>query len=101
MNRGHLQIIAEKVSSTIRVLELLQLEYTVSAPKRERVSGNQCPRVVHTKVGSKSIRIYNSKTGNTWATESDGTPISDVKSVESLHFYLSSRKKLEQQVRNK
>jgi hypothetical protein len=90
MNKGQRQIIAEKVSSTVRVLELLGFDYKVSAPKNKREKGNKSPRVVHVNVGkSQSLRIYNSFGGHTWANEPNGKPISEVKSIEDLYRYLS------------
>ncbi len=91
MNRAQRQIVAEKISSTVRVLELLGFDYTVSAPKNKRERGNRSPRVVYVNVGkSKSFRIYNSVSGNTWANEPNGTPVSEVKSIEDLYSYLST-----------
>jgi len=46
MNKGQRQIIAEKVASTVRVLELLAFNYEVSAPKNKREKGNRSPRVI-------------------------------------------------------
>ena len=89
MNYGQRQIIAEKVSSTVRVLELLGYAYEVRAPKKKKESGNRSPRVVYVDVGkSKQLRVYNSVGGHTWANEPDGTPIAEVKSVEDLYGYL-------------
>jgi hypothetical protein len=90
MNRGQRQIIAEKVGSTVRVLELLEFNYEVCAPKNKREKGNRSPRVVHVDIGkSQPLRIYNSLGGNTWANEPNGKPIPRVKSIESLYNYLS------------
>ena len=36
MNKGQRRIIAEKVSSTVRVLELLGFDYEVSDPRHEK-----------------------------------------------------------------
>lgn len=70
MNNGQRQVIAEKISSTVRVLELLGFDYKVSAPKNKREKGNRSPRVIYVNVGkSQPFRIYNSTTGNTWANE--------------------------------
>jgi hypothetical protein len=66
MNNGQRQIIAEKISSTVRVLELLGFDYKVSAPRNKRGKGNTSPRVIHVNVGkSLSLRVYNSTEGNT------------------------------------
>ncbi len=93
MNRGQRQVIAEKISSTVRVLELLGFDYKVCAPRKQREKGNKSPRVVYVEVGnSQELRIYNSAKGNTWANEPDGTPIRGVKSVEDLYSYLSKKK---------
>lgn len=90
MNKAQRQIIAEKVSSTVRVLELLGFDYRVVAPKNKREKGNKSPRVVYVDVGkSQPLRIYNSFSGHTWANEPNGKPISKVKSIEDLYQYLS------------
>ncbi len=90
MTNGERQIIAEKVGSTVRVLELLGFDYAVSAPRNRREKGNKSPRVIHVSVGdSQPLRIYNSVKGNTWANEPNGKPIPKVKSVEELYDYLS------------
>ena len=89
MNMGQRQIIAEKVSSTVRVLELLGFDYEVTDPKNQRERGNSSPRVVRVDVGETNrLRVYNSIRGTTWANEPDGTPIPEVKSVEDLYRYL-------------
>jgi hypothetical protein len=93
MNRGERQVIAEKISSTIRVLELLGFDYEVSAPRNERKKGNRSPRVVYISLDNGEMRVYNSVSGNTWANSPDGTPISQIKSVEDLYAYLSRRPK--------
>ena len=90
MNRAKRQIIAEKISSTVRVLELLGFEYQVSNPKYEREKGNRSPRVVYVDVSeSHTLRIYNGIGGSTWANEPSGKPISEVKCIESLYNYLN------------
>ena len=90
MNRGQLQIVAEKVSSTVRVLELLGFDYEITDPKNKREKGNKSPRVVYVDVGeSRPLRVYNSIGGHTWANEPNGKPIPDVKSIEDLYIYLS------------
>lgn len=90
MNRGQRQIIAEKVGSTVRVLELLEFNYEVSAPRNKRENGNRSPRVIYVDIGkSQRLRIYNSFGGSTWANEPNGKPIPTVKSIESLYIYLS------------
>lgn len=89
MNNGQRQVVAEKVSSTVRVLELLGLEYVVTRPRRERAAGNRSPRVVYVDIGAKRpLRVYNSGSGNTWANGPSGAPIKEVKSVEDLYAYL-------------
>lgn len=95
MNRGQRQVIAEKVGSTIRVLELLQFEdYGVRAPKNKREKGNKSPRVVWVKVGkSKPMTIYNSTRGHTWANLPNGQPVPGVHSIEELYTYLSKMKR--------
>ncbi|MBK9132080.1 MAG: hypothetical protein IPM20_10670 [Gammaproteobacteria bacterium] len=93
MNRGQRQIVAEKVASTVRVLELLGFDYKVSAPKNKREKGNKSPRVVYVDVGKQhQLRIYNSVTGHTWANLPNGKPIAQVKSIEDLFNYLSGLK---------
>ena len=90
MNKGQRQIIAEKVSSTVRVLELLGFEYEVSAPKNRREKGNKSPRVVYVDVGeSHPLRIYNSVNGYTWANQPNGMPIAEIKNIEDLYKYLA------------
>ena len=89
MNAGQRQVIAEKVASTVRVLELLGFDYEVTAPKNSRAKGNQSPRVVYVSVGeNKRLRVYNGAGGYTWANEPNGKPIKAVKSVEDLYLYL-------------
>jgi hypothetical protein len=96
MNRGQRQIVAEKVASTVRVLELLGLDYEVSAPKNKRKEGNKSPRVVYVKIGkSHPLRVYNSVGGHTWANLPNGKPIPQVKSIEDLFNYLSELPKCE------
>lgn len=94
MNNGQRQIIAEKVSSTVRVLELLGFEYKVGAPRKKKEKGNTSPRVIDVSVGkSQSLRVYNSIQGNTWANEPTGKPIPSVKSIETLYDYLLQLRK--------
>jgi hypothetical protein len=89
MNAGQRQVIAEKVASTVRVLELLGFDYEVTAPKNSRAKGNRSPRVVYVSVGeNKRLRVYNGAGGCTWANEPNGKPIKAVKSVEDLYLYL-------------
>ena len=91
MNKGQRQIIAEKVGSTVRALELLGFNYEVSAPKNKRDKGNKSPRVVYVDVGkSARLRIYNSVDGFTWANEPNGKPISSIRSIEDLYRYLTT-----------
>jgi hypothetical protein len=101
MNKGQRQIIAEKVASTVRVLELLAFNYEVSAPKNKREKGNRSPRVIYVDVGkSQRLKVYNSVGGNTWANEPNGNPIPEAKSIESLYNYLSVlRERLETDLR--
>jgi hypothetical protein len=90
MNNGQRQIIAEKIASTVRVLELLGFDYEVSAPKNRREKGNKSPRVVYVDVTEKHpLRVYNSISGHTWANEPNGEPISGIRSVEDLYNYLN------------
>jgi hypothetical protein len=92
MNFEQRQVIAEKVSSTIRVLELLGFEYVVSPPRNERKKGNKSPRVVYVYAGTPPenlrLRIYNSMKGHTWAYKADGRPVKDISSVEDLYDHL-------------
>lgn len=93
MEKGKLQIIAEKIASTVRVLELLGFQYKVEPPKRLRDKGNKSPRVVLVDVGKRSaLRVYNSAGGHTWANRPNGKPIAEVGSVEELYDYLSKLK---------
>lgn len=92
MNRDQRQVIAEKISSTVRVLELLGFEYEVSGPKRIRSKGNTSPRIVHVKVEDKHrLWVGNSSSGATWANETNGRPIPQIKSIEDLYEYLKER----------
>jgi hypothetical protein len=92
MNHGQRQIIAEKISSTVRVLELLGLDYSVAAPKNARKKGNKSPRVIRIRSGDvMGLRIYNSVGGHTWANEASGKPIPHIGSIETLYSYLQSR----------
>ena len=89
MNKGQRRIIAEKVSSTVRALELLGFDYEVSDPRHEKEKGNKSPRVVYVNVGeAQTLRINNGIGGRTWANEPNGQPISSVKSNEDLYVYL-------------
>jgi len=97
MNAGQRQVIAEKIASTVRVLELLGFNYLVTRPKNERRKGNRSPRVVYVYAGNDyrpedlRLRIYNSASGSTWANKADSSPIGEVHSVEDLHDYLKRR----------
>ena len=97
MNHKQRQVIAEKIGSTVRILELLGFEYTVAGPERQRKAGNRSPRVVSVDVGKRlPMKVYNSVGGATWAHEPGGKPIPNLKSVEDLYAYLaalSSRQK--------
>ena len=93
MNNGQRQVVAEKVSSTVRVLELLGFDYAVLPPKNKRKEGNRSPRVIHvSRGGSELLRVYNSVRGSTWANLADGTPIPEVKSIENLYNYLEKQR---------
>jgi hypothetical protein len=97
MNKAERQVIAEKVSSTIRVLELLGFEYQVLRPRNERKKGNKSPRVIYVYAGGDPkpnnlrLRIYNSAGGHTWANRADGKPIKDIGTIEELYDWLSER----------
>jgi hypothetical protein len=98
MHHGRRQIIAEKVSSTVRSLDLLGLDYSVSAPKKTRKKGNRSPRVITIESGIDSgLRIYNGIEGHTWANEATGRPVPGIGNIEDLYAYLRRR----QQKRNK
>jgi hypothetical protein len=107
MNIGQRQIIAEKVASTIRVLELLGFEYQVSRARKERKKRNSSPRVVNVYAGGESrpenlrLRIYNNAEGYTWANTADGSPVKEVGSVEELYGYLSSHPGLKLRIKSK
>jgi len=94
MNRGQRQVIAEKVGSTIRILELLELyDYEVRGPRNKREKGNKSPRIVCVNIGkSKPLRIYNSTRGHTWANQPDGKPVPGIHSIEELYAHLSKLK---------
>ena len=92
MNIGKRQVIAEKIASTVRVLELLGFhDYEVTAPRNQRDGGNKSPRVVRVDIGQKSpLRIYNSSSGYMWANMPDGTPIPGIRVPEDLYRFLES-----------
>lgn len=92
MNKNQKQVIAEKIASTVRVLELLGFDYRVTPPVRPKAKGNKSPRVVRIDLGSgKEIRVYNGVGGATWAHEPNGRPIPGVKSIEDLYEYLRDK----------
>jgi hypothetical protein len=92
MAKAQVQVVAEKIASTVRVLELLEFQYEVRPPERKREDGNKSPRVVRVLVGKdKQLRVYNSARGHTWANGPDGKPL-PVKSVEDLYEYLKRNK---------
>jgi len=95
MNRGQRQVIAEKISSTVRILELLEFDDLPGAcPRNKREKGNKSPRVVCVNMGkSKPLLIYNGTRGHTWANQPNGKPVSSVYSIEELHTYLSKLKR--------
>jgi hypothetical protein len=72
MNRGTRQIIAEKVASTVRVLELLGLDYSVGAPKRTKVKGNKSPRVISVNTSSDGLILYLQRRERQYMGESRG-----------------------------
>jgi len=92
VNIGKRQVIAEKIASTVRVLELLGFhDYQVTAPRNQRDGGNKSPRVVRVDIGQKSpLRIYNSAGGYMWANMPDGKPIPGIRVPEDLYRYLES-----------
>lgn len=90
MNDGQRQIIAEKIGSTIRILELLGFDYEVTDPRNTRENGNKSPRVVHVVAeGARVLRVYNGTGGRTRANDVMGRPIPSIKSIESLYSYLT------------
>jgi hypothetical protein len=90
MHNGKRQVIAEKIGSTVRALELLGFDYVVRSPKKKREKGNKSPRVIDVHLGKGDhLSVYNSASGHTWANKSNGDPIADVKSIEELFNYLS------------
>lgn len=98
MHIGQRQVIAEKVSSTVRVLELLGLKYEVNDPKNARAKGNKSPRIVSAYLpGKKRVRVYNGIEGRTWAyideggQERTGKPIPGISSIEDLYIFLKKR----------
>lgn len=103
MNAAQRQVVAEKIASTIRVLELLGFhDYSVTPPKNQREKGNASPRVVRVNVGVENpLRIYNSTRGSTWANEPDGSPIRGIVYVEDLYNYLGKLKQGKRQKRRK
>jgi len=98
MHIGQRQVIAEKVASTVRVLELLRLKYEVNDPKNARAKGNKSPRIVTAFLPKqKKVRVYNGVEGRTWAyvdeggDERPGKPIPGITSIEDLYLYLKKR----------
>ena len=90
MNKAHRQIIAEKISSTVRVLELLSFEYEVTGPKKLKAAGNKSPRVVTIKLaGEPVLRVYNGAGGHTWANWVNGDQAKGIDSPEGLYAVLS------------
>ncbi|MCA9467541.1 MAG: hypothetical protein KC643_19135 [Nitrospira sp.] len=93
MNKGQQQIIAEKIGSTVRVLELLGFDYEITNPKRIRAKGNKSPRIVRVHVGEKKpLWVFNSAEGYTWANDHNGKPIPQVTTIEDLYVYLPEKK---------
>jgi len=92
VNIGKRQVIAEKIASTVRVLELLGFhDYQITAPRNQRDGGNKSPRVVRVDIGEKSpLRIYNSYGGYMWANMPDGAPIPGIRVPEDLYRFLQS-----------
>jgi hypothetical protein len=91
MKRAHRQIIAEKISSTVRILELLGFEYEVAGPKRLKASGNKSPRVVTVMhAGVPVLRVYNGTGGHTWANRANGEQAKGIDSPETLYLFLSN-----------
>jgi hypothetical protein len=90
MNAGKRQVIAEKVASTVRVLELLGFhDYEVTPPRNQREKGNASPRVVRVNIGDDArLRIYNSGGGHTWANMPDGKPVRGIASIEDIYAFL-------------
>src|SRR4051794_29977688 len=90
MNAGKHQVIAEKIASTVRILELLGFhDYQVTGPKHQREKGNASPRVVRVNIGADAaLRIYNSGGGHTWANMPDGKPVPGIVSIEDLYSFL-------------
>jgi len=86
VNVSQRQVIAEKVASTVRVLELLELTYEVTANKSGREK-NASPRVVRVPTEDGELRIYNSTRGATWANWA-GTPVRDIRIMEDIYQFL-------------
>ncbi len=71
MSKKRRQVIAEKIASTVRILELLDLQYEVRDNKKK---DGKSPRVIQAHIDSKrGVLIYNSTGGSTWANRTDGT----------------------------
>lgn len=97
MNKGQRQIIAEKIASTVRVLELLGFDHEVAGPKRPKAKGNKSPRVVTIKINDRPVpRVYNGVSGHTWANWANGDQALGIGSIEDLHLHLFSPKFAEQ-----
>lgn len=87
------QVVAEKVSSTVRVLELIGLDYRVANPQRQKLAGNRSPRVVTVLIdGLDAMRVYNGVKGATWANWVDGEPVRGIGSPDDLYVLLSKTK---------
>ncbi|MEJ1962666.1 MAG: hypothetical protein WDO56_14420 [Gammaproteobacteria bacterium] len=87
------QVVAEKISSTVRVLELIGLDYRVADPQRQKSVGNRSPRVVTVLIDGRDVmRVYNGVKGATWANWVDGEPVRGIGSPEDLYVLLSKSK---------
>src|SRR4051812_16313141 len=98
MNAGQRQVIAEKIGSTVRMLELVGFhDYEVTSPRNQRKGGNASPRVVRVNIGQKNpLRIYNGTRGSTWANGPDGEPIRGIVHVDDLYNYFRALKNRQQ-----
>jgi hypothetical protein len=80
------------IGSTVRVLELLEFDYAVSAPRNVRKKGNKSPRIINLDVGQeRPLSIHNSHEGYTWASSPDGKAIAEIRSIEDLYAYLLAK----------
>ena len=80
------RLLANSISECVKILELFELNYEVTKPKRKRKPKNKCPRVIYTKVNNDNFSIYSGLRGSVWVAI-NGKPTS-IKSPEQLYSFL-------------